>query len=82
MPSPLPSLRQIQVSAIPSLPLPFLKIHTDSDVEFWKSTRGYRDYAIFLKVLNESAVGVSLPWDENGVHYFEVCFSIFGYIHR
>ena len=62
--SSLPApLRQIFPSAIESLPLPSLKIHTDSDVESWKSTQGYRDYAIFIRMLNESAVGVSLPWD-------------------
>jgi|SRR5882762_9122117 len=75
MPIPLPTLRQILLPAVSSLPLPTLKIHTDVDVESWKSTQGYHDYALFLRVLNESVVGVSLPLDAKDVDLdgCEVC---------
>ncbi|TFK50168.1 Phosphotyrosyl phosphatase activator [Heliocybe sulcata] len=38
-----------------------LKIRSDQDVQTWKRTTGYRDYAVFLRRLNESVVGVFMP---------------------
>ncbi|KZT27229.1 Phosphotyrosyl phosphatase activator [Neolentinus lepideus HHB14362 ss-1] len=60
--TPLPLLRQISVSDIHQAHPPVLKIRSDQDVETWKHTRGYRNYAIFLQGLNESVVGIFLPW--------------------
>ncbi|KAI0246068.1 hypothetical protein BJV78DRAFT_1348818 [Lactifluus subvellereus] len=60
---PLPPLRYISpgnLVALPAWPTP--KIRTDTDVEAWKQTRGYSDYSLFLRFLNEAVVGCSLPW--------------------
>jgi hypothetical protein len=73
MPTPPAAPLQIPLQEILRLPLPTLRIRTDADVEVWKSTRGYRDYALFVRMLNESVVGVSLPWDADGKGYCEVC---------
>jgi serine/threonine-protein phosphatase 2A activator len=43
------------------MPLPTLKIHTDHDVDTWRDTNGYRDYALFLRRLNEAVVGNHIP---------------------
>ncbi|KAI9456783.1 hypothetical protein F5148DRAFT_364836 [Russula earlei] len=45
--------------ALQAWPTP--KIHTDADVEAWKQTRGYSDYSLFLRWLNEAVVGCPLP---------------------
>ncbi len=58
-----PPLRQIPLTELPHLPLPTLKIQTDDDVGFWKTTRSFNDYRIFLRRLNESVVGCFLPWE-------------------
>jgi serine/threonine-protein phosphatase 2A activator len=59
--SSLKPLRSVALDSVPSLSLPTLKIHTDNDVEKWKKTHGYHDYALFLRRLNESVVGHYLP---------------------
>jgi len=59
----LPLLRDIPLSEVLSLPEPpTTKIKTDDDIEHWKSMQSYRDYILFLRRLNESVVGTSLPW--------------------
>ncbi|KAJ7118562.1 hypothetical protein C8R43DRAFT_95208 [Mycena crocata] len=54
-------LREISLSSVPTLPSPTLKIQTDEDVETWRRSRSYHDYAVFLRRLNESVVGKDLP---------------------
>ncbi|KAI0068967.1 Phosphotyrosyl phosphatase activator [Artomyces pyxidatus] len=57
------ALRHISIEDVSHMrTLPSTKIHTDSDVELWKRTSGYRDYGIFLRRLNEAVVGYELPW--------------------
>jgi len=59
---PLPLLRHISPENLEALKtLPTVKIRTDADVEAWKLTQGYSDYSLFLRWLNESVVGYSLP---------------------
>ena len=59
----LPLLRDISLSEVSTLPdLPKTQIKTDEDLEHWKSMQSYRDYILFLRRLNESVVGTSLPW--------------------
>jgi serine/threonine-protein phosphatase 2A activator len=60
------TLSQISLSSLPSLPLPTLHIRTDADVEAWKSTTGYRDFGVWVRLLNESVVGVEVPSEEAG----------------
>ena len=62
MPRHLPPIRHIPSSYLTSAPLPAPKIHTENDIETWKTTRGYQDYALFLRRLNEAVEGVYLPW--------------------
>ncbi|KAJ7228184.1 hypothetical protein GGX14DRAFT_547402 [Mycena pura] len=57
----LAQLREIPLEDVSALSQPTLKIHTDKDVETWRSSRSYQDYAIFLRRLNESVVGHALP---------------------
>ncbi|KZP10480.1 PTPA-domain-containing protein [Athelia psychrophila] len=57
-----PALRQIRLADLPSLPLPSQKIQTEDDVNVWKNTTGYKDYLLFLSLLNEAVVGVELSW--------------------
>ena len=57
------TLSQISLSSVSSLPLPTLHIRTDTDVEAWKSTTGYRDFGVWVRLLNESVVGVEMPWE-------------------
>lgn len=59
----MPSLRQIPLTEVTHLPLPTLKIQMDDDVGYWKTTRSFNDYRIFLRRLNESVVGCFLPWE-------------------
>jgi hypothetical protein len=59
---PLPLLRYISHENLEALQAwPAVKIRTDADVEAWKQTQGYSDYSHFLRWLNESVVGCSLP---------------------
>ena len=59
----LPLLRDISLSEVSSLSeLPKAQIKTDEDLEHWKSMQSYQDYILFLRRLNESVVGTSLPW--------------------
>lgn len=59
----LPPVREIILSQFHNLgPPPSLVIKTDEDVERWKNTRSYNDYDLFLRRLNESVIGVNLPW--------------------
>ncbi|CDO75108.1 hypothetical protein BN946_scf185010.g33 [Trametes cinnabarina] len=60
----LPSLREIPISALEGKEPPVLCIKTDEDVQLWKSTRGYRDYGLFLRRLAESVVGYELPYND------------------
>jgi serine/threonine-protein phosphatase 2A activator len=60
--SPLPQLRRITLSEVTECKdLPRPRIKTDYDLESWKKTRSYRDFAIFLRRLNEAVVGHYLP---------------------
>jgi hypothetical protein len=60
---PLLQVRDISLSEVSSLSeLPKARIKTDEDLEHWKSMQSYRDYILFLRRLNESVVGTSLPW--------------------
>ncbi|CAK5262917.1 unnamed protein product, partial [Mycena citricolor] len=56
-----PTLRKIDLAEIPRLATPESKIRTDEDMETWRQSCAYRDYAIFLRRLNESVVGVDIP---------------------
>ena len=57
------SLRHIPIDAVAQLhSIPAQKIRTDEDIEAWRTTTGYRDYAVFLRRLNECVVGCFLPW--------------------
>ncbi|KAK0193286.1 hypothetical protein F5146DRAFT_1101402 [Armillaria mellea] len=58
-------LRSIQLSEIPNLEHPTQKIQSDEAVEAWKATRGYEDYSLYLRRLNEAVVGYSLPWESS-----------------
>ena len=60
--APLPELRAIAVESLDPADVPTLRIKTDDDVRAWKLTRGYQDYGLFLRRLNESVVGHFLPW--------------------
>ncbi|GBE90054.1 Serine/threonine-protein phosphatase 2A activator 1 [Sparassis crispa] len=62
--SDLPPLRHIAIAELRRADIPTKKIHTDEDLVFWKTTRGYQDYGLFLRRLNESVVGYTLPWTE------------------
>ncbi|KAH0833365.1 hypothetical protein J3R83DRAFT_12466 [Lanmaoa asiatica] len=58
----LRDLRQISLSDIVNTAkLPELKIRYDEDVTYWKHTIGYLDYQLFLRRLNESVVGYTVP---------------------
>ncbi|KAJ7432308.1 serine/threonine-protein phosphatase 2A activator 1 [Mycena galericulata] len=57
----LAQLREIPLADVPALESPTLKIQTDEDVETWRRSRSYQDYAIFLRRLNESVVGRDIP---------------------
>ncbi|KAI0926334.1 hypothetical protein AcV5_008826 [Taiwanofungus camphoratus] len=59
-----PPLRCVSTSDLRLDDTPTLKIRTDDDVHFWRSTRAYQDFGIFLRRLNESVVGYTLPWSE------------------
>jgi len=61
-PSTLRDLRQISPSdLVDSVKSPEQKIRCDEDVAHWKHTTGYRDYQLFLRRLNESVVGYTVP---------------------
>lgn len=60
----LPPLRQINPADPTYLEtLPVTRIQTNYDIAVWRQTRGYQDYSIFLRRLNESVVGRYLPLD-------------------
>ena len=59
--STLRDLRQIPLSDLDTLKSPELKICYDEDVAHWKDTAGYHDYQLFLRRLNESVVGYTVP---------------------
>lgn len=56
------ALRSISLSEISTFEYPTNKIQTDEDVQTWRQTQSYQDLSVFLHRLNESVVGVSLPW--------------------
>jgi hypothetical protein len=53
--SSMPELRQVSLSR-PILP-PAKQIKTDSDVEEWKKSTGYKDYCLWVVRLNASVIG-------------------------
>ena len=57
----LRDLRQISLSNLDDLKSPEQKIRYDEDVAHWKNTVGYQDYQLFLRRLNESVVGYTVP---------------------
>lgn len=58
----LQDLRQISPSDLADLvKSPEQKIRCDEDVAHWRHTTGYRDYQLFLRRLNESVVGYTVP---------------------
>jgi len=59
----LPQLREISLSQETRFSPPTARIKQDEDVETWRNSKSYRDYAIFLRRLNESVVGCYLPWE-------------------
>ncbi|KAG6369883.1 hypothetical protein JVT61DRAFT_7940 [Boletus reticuloceps] len=62
MQSTLRDLRQISVShLVDTVKSPEPKIHYDEHVAYWKNTTGYHDYQLFLRRLNESVVGYTVP---------------------
>ena len=58
----LPPLREIPLSDLLNRAPPIPKIKTEEDVEYWKTTRSYDDLGLFLRRLNEAAVGCYLPF--------------------
>jgi hypothetical protein len=58
----LPPLRKVPLSDVLDKAPPVLKIKTEEDVEFWKTTRGYSDLGLYLQRLNEAVVGYHLPF--------------------
>lgn len=58
------SFPAITEAVLPILDPPVLKIKSDFDVEAWKSTSAYKYYGTFLRQLNESVVGYSLPLED------------------
>ena len=71
----IPSLRDIPLANVRTLETPGLKIKTDHDVEIWRTTRSYQDYAIFLRRLNEAVSGKFLPWSPPNPS--QVCCFVF-----
>ena len=57
----LPLLPEIPVERLSSLVPPQNRIRTEDDVLVWKTTKGYQNYLLFLRRLNESVVGRVLP---------------------
>ena len=57
-------LRAVGIRELVKLDPPVTRIRTDEDVAYWKTTRGYQDFGLFLRRLNESVVGYSLPYEE------------------
>lgn len=57
-------LRAIAVHELLELDPPVTRIRTDEDVLYWKTTRGYQDFGVFLRRLNESVMGFNLPYEE------------------
>lgn len=55
-PPRIPDLRHVSLSR-PILP-PSMQIKTDTDVEEWKRTTGYKDYCLWVVRLNASVVGL------------------------
>ena len=60
--SGLPPLRAISPNNAARLAHPALRIKTDADVAAWARTRGYADYALFLRRLADAVVGCALPY--------------------
>lgn len=58
------ALRAIAVHELLELDSPVTRIRTDEDVMYWKTTRGYQDFGLFLRRLNESVMGFNLPYEE------------------
>ncbi|CAA7265754.1 unnamed protein product [Cyclocybe aegerita] len=64
MENQLRELREVTIDDVARLHcLPSTKIRSESDLDYWKTTRSYADYLLFLRRLNESVVGFSLPWN-------------------
>lgn len=58
----LPPLRRVPLSDVLDKAPPILKIKTEEEVEFWKTTRSYSDLGLFLQRLNEAVVGCYMPF--------------------
>ncbi|KAI0703840.1 hypothetical protein BC835DRAFT_1317809 [Cytidiella melzeri] len=66
MPAGPQSLRYVSIDDVAQLAsVPSQTIRTDEDLERWRTTTGYRDYVVFLRRLNESVVGQTLPWSSS-----------------
>ena len=57
-------LRAISLDDLSTLSLPTHIIQSEHDVDTWKSTRGYKDYALYLRRLSDAVVGYYLPLQE------------------
>lgn len=66
-----PALRHVPVEDLQDEDVPIQRIRTDEDVNLWRLTRGYQDFGLFLRRLNESVVDHYLPW--TGPPLSQVC---------
>lgn len=70
----LPDFPQIPLSSLPQpLLSPVPAIKSEEDVHIWHKTRGYRNYGLFIRRLNEAVVGHELG--EAGEDHSQVCTS-------
>ena len=79
MSTPL-ALREISLSDAAELEPPNVKIQIEEEVSAWTQTTSFRDYAIFLRRLNESVVGHFLPYQNTDPSpvclYFELLLKL------
>ena len=72
----LPSLPTVTLEDAIRLDAPTLKIRTDADVDYWKSSKGYQNYLLFLHRLSEAVVGHALPENPGGgTELSQVCID-------
>lgn len=75
--STLRDLRQISMSdLVDTAKSPEQKIRYDEDVAYWKNTMGYHDYQLFLRRLNESVVGYTVPRVSDSDAVVEGCSQV------
>jgi serine/threonine-protein phosphatase 2A activator len=65
--STLRALRRISPSTVHSLPRPTPKIQTETHLQHFQNSRGYSDYLLFLRRLNEAVVRKYLPIPDDHV---------------